>query len=186
VLDVLESINTHGAYLTPQKIEEALTDPDTIIQLATTLKEERARRAALEEQAKADRPKVLFADAVSVSETTILIRDFAKLLHQNGVSMGEKRLFAWLRENGYLITQWGTSRNTPTQRSMELGLFVIKEGTYQHPDKGPQITKVTRMTGKGQTYFMEKFLAQRPPVQGAPLASFTQGRPAEARQGGAA
>lgn len=101
--EVLPSIRKHGGYLTPQKIEEVLTDPDTIIQLATTLKEEQARRKALEAENQVMQPKALFADAVAASHTSILVGELAKLLKQNGVEIGQNRLFRWLRENGYLM-----------------------------------------------------------------------------------
>lgn len=124
-----------------------------------TIKQLESRTLELEAKVEQDKPKVLFADAISVSDTTILVRDLAKLIYQStNIKIGEQRLYAWLRENGYLIRQQGTSWNMPTQRSAEMGLFVIKEGTYQHPDKGPQITKTPKITGKGQNYFINKFL----------------------------
>lgn len=114
--EVLPTVRKHGAYMTPDKIEEVLMNPDTIIQLANTLKAERERNLALSEQIEQDKPKVLFADAVSSSKTSILVGALAKLLKQNGVDMGQKRLFAWLRENGYLIRQKGSDWNMPTQK----------------------------------------------------------------------
>lgn len=103
------------------------------------------------------KPKVLFAEAVETSHTSILIGDLAKLLKQNGVDIGQRRLFDWLRENGYLIKS-GNSKNMPTQRSMELGLFEVKERTINNPDGTIRITKTPKVTGKGQTYFINKFL----------------------------
>ena len=103
------------------------------------------------------KPKALFADAVATSHTSILIGDLAKLIRQNGVDIGQNRLFAWLREHGYLIGS-GDRRNMPTQRAMDLGLFDIKERTFQNPDGSVQITKTTKVTGKGQQYFINKFL----------------------------
>ena len=105
----------------------------------------------------ADAPKVLFADSVSASEDGILIRDLAKLLQQNGINIGEKRLFVWLREHGYLIKK-GSDRNMPTQYSMERGLFRIVESTRTSPDHPPKIFRTPRVTGKGQQYFLDKFL----------------------------
>lgn len=105
----------------------------------------------------ADAPKVLFADSVSASEDGILIRDLAKLLRQNGINIGEKRLFVWLREHGYLI-KTGSDRNMPTQYSMDLGLFRIVESTRTSPDHPPKIFRTPRVTGKGQQYFLDKFL----------------------------
>lgn len=104
------------------------------------------------------KPKALFADAVSVSKTTILVSELAKILRQNGVDIGANRLFAWMRENGYLISRKGTDWNMPTQRSMELGLFNIKETTITHSDGHTTISKTTKVTGKGQQYFINKFL----------------------------
>ena len=104
------------------------------------------------------KPKALFADAVSVSKTTILVSELAKILRQNGVNIGANRLFAWMRENGYLISRKGTDWNMPTQRSMELGLFNIKETTITHSDGHTTISKTTKVTGKGQQYFINKFL----------------------------
>ena len=104
-------------------------------------------------------PKALFADAVTASKSSILIGDLAKLIKQNGVDIGQKRLFQWLRDKGYLIRQNGASWNMPTQRSMEQGLFEIKETTITHSDGHISISKTVKVTGKGQVYFVNKFLA---------------------------
>lgn len=104
------------------------------------------------------KPKEIFADAVSTSHTSILIGDLAKILKQNGVETGQKRLFNWMRENGYLIKRQGADRNMPTQKSMELGLFEVKESTVNNPDGSVRINKTTKVTGKGQQYFINKFL----------------------------
>lgn len=159
--EVLPSIRRNGAYMTPEVIERTLTDPDYIIQLATTLKEEQQRRRLLERQAEADRPKVLFADAVSASHTSILVGELAKLLRQNGVNIGQNRLFAWLRDNGYLIRRSGTDYNMPTQRSMEMGLFSIKETAISRSDGSVTVSKTVKVTGRGQTYFVDRFLSNR-------------------------
>lgn len=155
--EVLPSIRKHGAYLTPQKLEEVLSDPDTMIRLLTDLKEERAKRVQAETTIEAQKPKVLFADAVSVAKTSILVGDLAKLIAQNGVDIGQKRLFEWLRSNDYLI-KGGTSRNMPTQRSMDMGLFEVKESTITNPDGSTRITRTTKVSGKGQVYFINKLL----------------------------
>ncbi|MBP5431554.1 phage antirepressor [Ruminococcus sp.] len=155
--EILPTIRKHGAYMTDSVIEQALTSPDFLIQLATQLKEEQAQRKALEQRVEADRPKVLFADAVETSQTSILIGDLAKLIKQNGVDIGQKRLFAWLRENGYLIKS-GNSTNMPTQRSMDMKLFEVKERSISNPDGSVRVTKTTKVTGKGQTYFINIFL----------------------------
>lgn len=159
--EILPSVEKHGAYMTPEVIERTLTDPDYIIQLATTLKEEQQKRKALEQQAAADRPKVLFADAVSASHTSILVGELAKLLRQNGVDIGQNRLFSWLRDNGYLIRRSGTDYNMPTQRSMEMGLFSIKETAISRSDGSVTVSKTVKVTGRGQTYFVDKFLGSQ-------------------------
>lgn len=104
------------------------------------------------------KPKEIFADAVSTSHTSILVGDLAKLIKQNGVDIGQKRLFTWMRDNGYLIKRKGVDWNMPTQKSMELGLFEVKESTVNNPDGSVRINKTTKVTGKGQQYFINKFL----------------------------
>ena len=104
------------------------------------------------------KPKEIFADAVSTSHTSILIGDLAKLLKQNGIETGQKRLFEWLRENSYLIKRKGADWNMPTQKAMELGLFEVKESTVNNPDGSVRINRTTKVTGKGQQYFINKFL----------------------------
>lgn len=111
----------------------------------------------LHNKIEADKPKTIFADAVATSKSSILVGDLAKLICQNGVQIGQKRLFEWLRENGYLMKS-GASRNMPMQRYVEQGLFEIKESTFQNPDGSVRITKTTKVTGKGQVYFTNKFL----------------------------
>lgn len=159
--EVLPSIRKHGAYMTDDTIEKALNEPDFLIRLATKLKEEKELRAKAEAQIEADKPKVIFADAVSVSKTSILIGELAKILKQNGVDTGEKRLFTYLRDNGYLIKRKGTDYNSPTQKSMELGLFEVKETTVTHSDGHITVNKTTKVTGKGQQYFINKFLHKK-------------------------
>lgn len=114
----------------------------------------------LNDKIEADRPKVLFADAVTASKTDILIGELAKIIRQNGCDIGEKRLFKWLREHGYLISRKGTDYNAPTQRSVDMGLFRVKETAITHSDGHTTISKTTKATGKGQSYFINKFLAQ--------------------------
>ena len=158
--EVLPAIRKHGAYLTEQKVEEILTNPDTIIKLATQLKEEREARKQAEQLIESQKPKVIFAEAVSASKTSILVGELAKILRGNGIPIGQRRFFQWLRENGYLIKRKGTDYNMPTQRSMELGLFEIKEGSYVNGDGVNVITKTPKITGKGQNYFINKFLKE--------------------------
>ena len=160
--EVIPSIRKHGAYITPDTLEQMIADPDTTIRLLTTLKEERQKRMQLENEAKANRPKVLFADAVATAHNSILIGELAKLIKQNGVDMGQNRLFEWMRKNSYLIARKGTDYNMPTQRSMELGLMEIKETTITNPDGSIRVNKTPKVTGKGQQYFIEKFLKKEP------------------------
>ncbi|EPY2306830.1 phage regulatory protein/antirepressor Ant [Clostridium sporogenes] len=121
------------------------------------IKEQEEKQKLLEENEK-NKPKVLFAEAVSVAHTSILVGDLAKLIKQNGVDIGAKRLFAWLRENGYLIKRKGTDYNMPTQYSMDLGLFEVKETSITHSDGHISISKTPKITGKGQIYFINKFM----------------------------
>lgn len=151
--DILPTIRKHGMYAT----EELLDNPDLLIQVATQLKEEKQRNKLLQEQNEAMKPKAIFAEAVASSSQSILIRELAKLIKQNGVDIGEKRLFAHLREGGYLIKQ-GTDKNLPTQKSMNLGLMEIKETVINNPDGTVRLSRTTKITGKGQTYFINKFL----------------------------
>lgn len=151
--EVLPSIRKHGLYAT----DELLDNPDLIIQMASKLKEEREAREVLEAENDIMKPKALFADAVSASHTSILVGDLAKLLRQNGVDIGANRLFEKLREKGFLMKS-GSSKNMPTQASMDRGLFEIKEGSYINSDGVNVVTKTTKVTGKGQVYFVNLFL----------------------------
>ena len=156
--EVLPSIRKHGAYMTETVIERTLTDPDYLIQLAITLKEEKQKRLEAEETIERNRPKVLFSDSCEVAENSILIGEFAKRLKQNGLpNMGQNRLFATLRNQGYLCKN-GERRNQPTQKSMEQGLFETKVRVINNPDGSTRTTTTTKMTGKGQIYFTNKFL----------------------------
>lgn len=157
--EVLPAVRKHGVYATAETAEKLMNDPDFMIQTFTALKEEREKRAALESKIEQDKPKVLFSESVSASHKSILIGELAKIIKQNGVNIGQNRLFAWLRENGYLIRRNGTDYNMPTQKSMELGLFEIKETTISHADGHISISKTPKVTGKGQIYFVTKFLA---------------------------
>lgn len=154
VKEILKDVRKYGMYAT----DELLDNPDLIIKMATRLKEEKAKNKELEDKMKEDKPKVIFAEAVSIAKNTILVREMAKLIKQNGIDMGEKRLFIWLRENGYLIKKIGTDYNMPTQRSMDLGLFEIKESPVLHSSGEIEISKTPKVTGKGQQYFLNIFL----------------------------
>lgn len=158
--EVLPSIRRNGGYIAGQ---ESLTDTEllakAVLVAQKTIEERNARIRELEAQNEANAPKVIFADAVSASGSAILIGDLAKLLKQNGVeNMGQNRLFAWMRKNGYLIRRKGTNYNMPTQRSMEMGLFRVKETAVTHSDGHVSVNKTPKVTGKGQTYFINLFL----------------------------
>lgn len=159
--EVLPSIRKRGGYLTAEAAEQALTDPDFIIRLATELKEERAKVAELETQTQADAPKVLFANAVGASKSTILVGELAKILKGNGIDIGATRLFAWLRANGFLINRKGSDWNSPTQKAMDMGLFKVKETAVTHSDGHVTVSKTPKVTGKGQEYFVARFLDGR-------------------------
>lgn len=138
------------------QIEKDFNSPEKIMARALLLADKKVHQ--LEAQIEADKPKVLFANAVEASATSILIGDFAKILRQNGYNIGQNRLFEWLRNNGFLIRKRGESYNMPTQRSMDMNLFEVKERTHNEPNGSIRISKTTKMTGKGQTYFINKFL----------------------------
>ncbi|MFU2180745.1 phage antirepressor KilAC domain-containing protein [Streptococcus pluranimalium] len=139
------------------QVEKDFNSPEKIMARALLMADKKVHK--LEAQIEADKPKVLFADAVSASKASILVGDMAKFLKQNGMNFGQNRLFAWLRDNGYLISRKGTSYNMPTQKSMELGLFEIKETAIPHSDGHVTINKTPKITGKGQVYFTKKFLS---------------------------
>ena len=138
------------------EIERRWNSPEMIMKRALEFADMRVKQ--LETEVQSLQPKALFADAVATSHTSILVGDLAKLLRQNGIDIGQNRLFDWLRDNGFLISRKGESRNMPTQRSMELGIFEIKERTHNNPDGSIRITKTPKVTGKGQVYFINKFM----------------------------
>lgn len=158
--EVLPSIRKHGAYMTPETLEKMVLTPDFGIRLLTELKAEQNKRKALEATVEEQKPHVLFSNAVSASKTTILIGALAKLLKQNGINIGQNRLFEWLRQNGFLVKR-GDNRNMPTQRAMEMGLFEVKESCHLNSNGCNVITKTTVVTGKGQCYFINRFLGKQ-------------------------
>lgn len=158
--DVLPSIRKHGLYATDNVIENTLNNPDYIINILTEYKKEKEHNLVLEQQVKENKPKVLFADSVAGSDNSILVGELAKLLKQNGVDVGQNRLFKWLRNNGYLIKKSGESYNLPTQRSMDLEILDIKKRVINNPDGSSKITRTPKVTGKGQQYFINKFLSK--------------------------
>lgn len=159
--EVLPSIRKNGGYIVGQ---ENLSDDELLAKALMVAQSKIAERDRIisekQERIEQMRPKEIFADAVSTSKTSILIGDLAKLICQNGFHIGQKRLFDWLRDNGYLMKH-GASRNMPVQRYVEQGLFEIKESNVQNPDGSVRITRTTKVTGKGQVYFVNKFLDKR-------------------------
>lgn len=159
--EVLPTIRKHGAYATPDTLDKMIASPEFGIKLLTALKEEQEKNGKLTEELDAAQPSIVFAKAVSASDTSILIGGLAKLIKQNGINIGQKRLFQWMRDNGYLIKA-GNDKNIPTQRSMEMGLFEVKEGSYVDGDGVNRTTRTTKVTGKGQIYFINKFMENNP------------------------
>lgn len=156
--EVIPSIRKNGGYILGQ---ETLSDEELMAKAILVAQKKIAERDKIIEKQRlkieADKPKTIFADAVSTSHTSILIGDLAKLICQNGVQTGQKRLFQWMRENGYLMKS-GASYNMPMQRYIEKGLFEVKESSVQNPDGSVRVTRTTKVTGKGQLYFINKFL----------------------------
>ena len=162
--EVIPTIRKHGAYMSSEVIEKTLSDPDYLIQLATNLKEEKAKRALAEAQIERDKPKVLFADTVSSSNKSCLVGELAKLISQEAIRRGEinkkigqNNLFAWMRSSGYLCKS-GERKNQPLQQYVEQGLFELKKGSYVDSNGSNITTTTTKVTGKGQIYFVNKFL----------------------------
>ena len=152
--EVLPTIRKHGAYMTDAKAQDVISGnglADLLLQAGNQIKQLELEKSQM-------KPKALFADSVSASENTILVRDLAKILKQNGIDIGEKRLFTWLRDNGYLVKKIGSDYNSPTQRSMNLGILEFTENTHVHNSGKITVTKTPKVTGKGQIYFVNKFL----------------------------
>lgn len=156
--EVIPAIRKTGGYIAGS---ENMTDAEimakAVLVAQSTIRQRDQRIKELESDVAVAKPKVLFADAVSASDSTILIGDLAKILKQNGHPIGQKRLFCWMREQGYLIKRAGADYNSPTQRAMEMGLFKIKETAISHSDGHVSVSKTTKVTGKGQQYFINKF-----------------------------
>jgi anti-repressor protein len=152
--EVLPTIRKHGAYMTDAKAQDVISGnglADLLLQAGNQIKQLELEKSQM-------KPKALFADSVSASKNTIIIRDLAKILKQNGIDIGEKRLFTWLRDNGYLVKKIGSDYNSPTQRSMNLGVMEFTENTHVHNSGKITVTKTPKVTGKGQIYFVNKFL----------------------------
>lgn len=160
--EVLPAIRKTGGYIAgSEKMSDAELMAKAVLVAQATIKERDARIAELESDTQRMKPKEIFADAVSASDQTILIGDLAKLIKQNGHDIGQKRMFEWLRNNGYLIKRQGADYNSPTQRAMEMGLFRIKETAVTHSDGHVTISKTVKVTGKGQAYFVNKLLGAK-------------------------
>lgn len=160
--EVLPAIRKHGAYMTDEKAFDVVNNKDG---LASLLQQAADQLRAKDIQIEKMKPKALFADSVATSKSTVLIGELAKILRGNGVDIGATRLFRWMREHGYLINRKGSDWNMPTQRSMNLGLFKIKETTINHSNGTTSISKTPKVTGKGQQYFINKFLKGRELVE---------------------
>lgn len=156
--DVIPAIRKTGGYVndTAQFVDYYFGQLEPNQKQALTMMFDESKR--MSNQLKEQAPKVLFANAVETAHTSILVGDLAKIIKQNGTDIGQNRLFDWMRRNGYLIKD-GQSKNMPTQRAMDMGLFEVKESTINNPDGSVRITKTTKVTGKGQTYFVNKFLS---------------------------
>lgn len=160
--EIIPSIRKYGGYIAGQ---ENMSDDELLKKAVLVAQRKIAERDAIiqnqSKQIEEMKPAQVFSNAVTASKTTILVGELAKILKQNGVDIGEKRLFAWLRNHGYLISRKGTDYNSPTQKSMELGLFEVKETAITHSDGHTTVSKTTKVTGKGQQYFINKFLSNK-------------------------
>lgn len=152
--EVIPTIRKHGMYATEETAERILNDPDFLIRTLETLKAERVRRVQAEEKIALDAPKVLFADCVSQADTDILVGELAKLLKQSGMDIGQNRLYERLRNEGYIMR----NSTIPTQRAMEMGLFRVIERSIVQPNGTTRITQTTKVTGKGQQYFVNRYI----------------------------
>lgn len=159
--EVIPSIRKHGAYMTEQRIEEIILNPDTVIKLAQELKAEREEKKKLADKIEFDKPKVTFANSVVASQRSILIRELAKLLKQNHIDIGQNRLYIWLRENGYIVK----GSTEPTQKAMNLELFEVEEQVY-YVKNAPRVNFTTKVTPKGQLYFINKLIKERDYARG--------------------
>ncbi|GEO70493.1 phage antirepressor [Levilactobacillus acidifarinae] len=162
---VLPSIRSDGAYVAPDTAAEWLSNPDMMIAALERYKEAKAENQRLHDENAVMQPKALFADAVTSSKESILIGTLAKAIKQNGIDIGQNRLFRWMRENNYLSSRKGDSYNTPTQRSMDMKLFDVKETVVTHSDGRSTVSVTTKVTGKGQQYFINKFLGMEDEVE---------------------
>lgn len=161
--DVIPAIRKHGVYMTPDALEKALLSPDYLLKVVTALKNETDKRKALEQQVERDKPKVILADAITESDDSVLVKTLATILKQNGYDIGQNRLFEQLRNEGFLVSRAGNSRNLPTQKSMDMGLFEVRESVI-YSGRDTKIVQTPYVTGKGQIYFVNKYCGH-PPVK---------------------
>lgn len=155
--EVLPTIRKHGAYMTDETLAKAITSPEFGIMLLTELKNEREQKEKAQQQLKAQEPQVIFAKTVEVSQNSVAVKVLATILKQNGMNIGQNRMFSWLREHKYLSSRQGKTWNMPTQKAMEKGLFELKANTYFHNNGVPETNYTPLVTGKGQIYFINKF-----------------------------
>lgn len=161
--DVIPTIRKHGVYMTPDALEKALLSPDYLLKVVTALKNETDKRKALEQQVERDKPKVILADAITESDDSVLVKTLATILKQNGYDIGQNRLFERLRNEGFLVSRAGNSRNLPTQKSMDMGLFEVRESVI-YSGRDTKVVQTPYVTGKGQIYFVNKYCGH-PPVK---------------------
>lgn len=161
--DVIPTIRKHGVYMTPDALEKALLSPDYLLKVVTALKNETDKRKALEQQVERDKPKVILADAITESDDSVLVKTLATILKQNGYDIGQNRLFEQLRNEGFLVSRAGNSRNLPTQKSMDMGLFEVRESVI-YSGRDTKVVQTPYVTGKGQIYFVNKYCGH-PPVK---------------------
>ena len=161
--DVIPAIRKHGVYMTPDALEKALLSPDYLLKVVTALKNETDKRKALEQQVERDKPKVILADAITKSDDSVLVKTLATILKQNGYDIGQNRLFEQLRNEGFLVSRAGNSRNLPTQKSMDMGLFEVRESVI-YSGRDTKVVQTPYVTGKGQIYFVNKYCGH-PPVK---------------------
>lgn len=161
--DVIPAIRKHGVYMTPDALEKALLSPDYLLKVVTALKNETDKRKALEQQVERDKPKVILANAITESDDSVLVKTLATILKQNGYNIGQNRLFERLRNEGFLVSRAGNSRNLPTQKSMDMGLFEVRESVI-YSGRDTKVVQTPYVTGKGQIYFVNKYCG-RPPVK---------------------
>ena len=159
--EVADDVRVYGFFASPKNIEKFMSNPDVLIEMLKHYKVAKDRVTELEAQRERDKPKILFAEAVSDSKDAILIGNFAKILKQNGINIGQNRLFEWFRENGYLIKRTGEMWNMPTQRSLNAGLFIIKKSVAYDKDGNAKVYHTPKITPKGQIFFVNQFLANK-------------------------